>query len=345
MTSPAAPLLDCLLEPLAPWLNDSAVEDIAINEPGKAFIRHRGAWECVEVQLGLDDLEELAILAGALRRQEVGVLSPLCATELPGGERLQICMPPAVPNGTISLTIRVHEQDVAPLSEINKRYLTNEWNKFSVQRRRRNLSEALAAYRAGDLHEFLDLAVKARLNGLLCGSTGAGKTTLSKTIVSAIPHSRRIVTVEDTLELKLLQPNVVRLLYSKDDLAGTDIEAEDLVQAGMRMNPDIFLLQELRDDAAWSYLTAICSGHPGSWTTIHGRDAADAIRRLSLLVKSSPAGRALERDDLHELIAASIDVVIPLDKDDGVQPRVHDVWFVADAAERGQTVADLLMAA
>ncbi len=345
MTSAAAPLLEYLLAPLRPWLDLTSVEDIAINEPGKAWVRHRGRWEGVEVPLGLDDLEELAILAGSLRRQEVGVLSPLCATELPGGERLQICMPPAVPSGTVSLTIRVHEQDVAPLSEINRRYLTNDWNKWSVQRRRRNLSEALAAYRAGDLHEFLDLAVKARLNGLLCGSTGAGKTTLSKTIVSAIPHSRRIVTVEDTLELKLLQPNVVRLLYSKDDLAGTDIEAEDLVQAGMRMNPDIFLLQELRDDAAWSYLTAICSGHPGSWTTIHGWDAADAIRRLSLLVKSSPAGRALERDDLLELIAASIDVVIPLEKDSGVLPRVHDVWFVADAAERGQTVADLLMAA
>ncbi len=345
MASSLVQLLDHLLKPLAPWLTDTAVEDIAINEPGKAWIRHHGAWEGVEIPLGLDDLEEIAILAGALRRQEVGALSPLCATELPGGERLQICMPPAVPSGTISETIRVHEQDVAPISDINQRYLTNEWNKFSVQRRRRNLSKTLAAYRAGDLQRFLELAVEGRLNGLLCGPTGAGKTTLSKTIVSAIPHSRRIVTVEDTLELKLLQPNVVRLLYSKDDLAGTDIEAEDLVQAGMRMNPDIFLLQELRDDAAWSYLTAICSGHPGSWTTIHGRDAADAIRRLSLLVKSSPAGRALERDDLLELISASIDIIIPLEKDSGVLPIVHDVWFVADAAERGETVSDLLIAA
>ena len=345
MTSPAAPLLDHLLKPLAPWLTDAAVEDIAINEPGRAWIRHHGAWEGVEVPLGLDDLEELAILSGSLRRQEVGVLSPLCATELPGGERLQICMPPAVPNGTISLTIRVHEQDVAPLADVNKRYILDGWNKPKNQRRRRNLSEALEAYRAGDFYKFLDLAVKGRLNGLLCGPTNAGKTTLSKTIISAIPHSKRLITVEDTLELKILQPNVVRLLYSKDDLAGTDIGAEDLVQAGMRMNPDIFLLQELRDDAAWSYLTAICSGHPGSWTTIHGYDSADAIRRLRLLLKSSVTGRGLEREDLLDLFYSAIDIIIPLEKDSGVLPIVHDVWFVADAAERGETVSDLLMAA
>jgi type IV secretion system protein VirB11 len=342
MTSAAAPLLEYLLRPLARWLDDPAVEDVAINEPGKAWIRHHGAWEGVDVSLGLEDIEELAILAGSLRKQEVGAQSPLCATELPGGQRLQICMPPAVPNGTVSLTIRVHEQDVARLSEVKKRYKTDNWNKWSNQRGGRDLSAALAAYDNNDFPEFLHAAVKARLNGLLCGPTNAGKTTLSKTVISAIPHSRRMITVEDTIELKILQPNVVRLLYSKDDLGGAGINSEDLVQAGMRMNPDIFLLQELRDDAAWSYLTAICSGHPGSWTTIHGRDASDALRRLSLLVKSSEAGRGMEREDLITLISSSIDVIIPLEKDDSVIPRVHDVWFVADAARRSQTCADLL---
>jgi type IV secretion system protein VirB11 len=345
MSSPAAPLIEYLLQPLSQWLRDPATEDIAINQPGKAFIRHHGAWEGVDIPLSLDDLEELAILAGSLRKQEVGVLSPLCATELPAGERLQICLPPAVEAGRISLTIRVHEQDVAPISDIPKRYKVNNWNKPKSHRGGRNTAEALAAYDSGDFQVFLEAAVKARLNVLMCGATGAGKTTLSKTVISAIPHTKRLITIEDTIELKILQPNVVRLLYSKDDLSGTNITSEALVQAGMRMIPEIFLLQELRDDAAWSYLTAICSGHPGSITTIHGRSPADALRRLSLLVKSSEAGRSLEREDLISLFNSAIDIIIPLEKDDTVVPDIHDVWFAAAAHRRGESAGTLLAGA
>lgn len=344
MTSEAARLLAHRLQPLAPWLEDGDVEDVVINRPEEAFIYHHGAWEPVETSLTLDDLEEIAFLAGALRKQEVGEHSPLCDTELPNGERLNICLPPAVPAGTAGLSIRVHEQDVSPTEDIPKRYRTDGWNKPTSQRGGRNLSRALAAYDAGDFQLFLEEGVAARLNMLVAGPTGAGKTTLSKTVVSAIPHSKRIITIEDTLELSLQQPNVLRLLYSKRDLTGVKISSEDLVQAGMRMRPDIFLLQELRDDAAWSYLTAVCAGHPGSITTIHGRDPADALRRLSLLVKSCEAGRAMEREDLISLISASIDVIIPLEKDSDIKPRVHDVWFVADAQRRDETAANLLRA-
>ncbi|MBV8335418.1 MAG: type IV secretion system protein VirB11, partial [Alphaproteobacteria bacterium] len=94
MTSPAAPLLQYLMQPLARWLDDDATEDIAINEPGRAWVRHHGVWDAVELPLTLAELEDIAVLAGSLRRQEVAPLAPLCATELPGGERLQICIPP-----------------------------------------------------------------------------------------------------------------------------------------------------------------------------------------------------------------------------------------------------------
>ena len=119
MTSPAAPLLQYLMQPLALWLDDDATEDIAINEPGRAWVRHRGVWDAVELPLTVADLEDIAVLAGSLRRQEVAPLALLCATELPGGERLQICIPPCVPQGTVALSIRKPEQGVAPISEIN----------------------------------------------------------------------------------------------------------------------------------------------------------------------------------------------------------------------------------
>ena len=169
-------------------------------------------------------------------------------------------------------------------------------------------------------------------------------TTLSKSIIGEIGNDERLITIEDTLELKIIQPNVVRLLYSKDDLSGTKVSPEDLLQASLRLRPDRVLLQELRDDAAWTYLTSICAGHPGSCTTIHGRDAADAFRRLFLLVKGSEAGRALERETIIELISTAIDVVVPLYRQDGAV-NLGAVWFVADRIRAGETAAHIMQAA
>jgi len=339
--SPAAPLLQCLLSPLDPWLQDPATEDIAINRPGEAWIRQRGTWLRDDVALDGEALEEIAILAGSLRQQEVGALSPLCATELPDGERLQICLPPAVPQGTVSLTIRKHENRVAPLSKLGSRYRAGDWNRWRNLRASRDMAELTALYDAGDLEGFLAAAVRARLNMLLCGRTGSGKTTLSKSVLAAIDPGERLITIEDTLELTVLQPNQVRLLYSKDRLSGAAVDAEALLQASLRMRPDRVLLQELRDDAAWTYVNEVISGHPGSITTIHGHGASEAFRRLFALAKSSPKGAALQDSTLIGLIAAAIDVIIPLEESGGVF-GIGSVWFAADAARRGETAADLL---
>ena len=95
--SPAAPLLRYLLAPLADWLDDPSTEDLCINRPGEAWVRQRGRFTRHEIPLGLDELEDIAILSAALRRQDIGTSTPLCATELPDGQRLQICLAPAVP--------------------------------------------------------------------------------------------------------------------------------------------------------------------------------------------------------------------------------------------------------
>ena len=334
--SPAAPLLQHLLSPLGPWLQDPATEDIAVNRPGEAWNRQRGAWLRDKVALDGEALEEIAILAGSLRKQEVGALSPLCATELPDGERLQICLPPAVPQGTVSLTIRKHKDRVAPLSKLASRYRARDWSRWRHLRAGRDMAELLGFYDAGDLESFLAAAVRARLNMLLSGRTGSGKTTLSKSVLAAIDPGERLITIEDTLELTVLQPNQVRLLYSKDGLSGAAVDAEALLQASLRTRPDRVLLQELRDDAAWTYINEVTSGHPGSVTTIHGHGASEAFRRLFALAKSSPKGAALQDGTLIGLIAAAIDVIIPLEESGGVF-GTGSVWFAADAARRGET--------
>ncbi|HTU54099.1 MAG TPA: P-type DNA transfer ATPase VirB11 [Acetobacteraceae bacterium] len=346
MAGEAALQLSYLMTPLTPWLEDPATEELCINRPGELFVRQRGIFRAEPVPFDYFDLEDIATLAGALRKQDVGSRNPLCATELPGGERLQICMPPAVPAGTLSMTIRKPGSSVAPLSSVARRYQAGRWNRWERRKEgiQRDFGELLALYDGGDLRAFLEKCVTSRLTILLCGATGSGKTTMSKTLIGAIPMSERLITIEDTLELVIPQPNHVRLLYSKDNIGLSRVTAELLLQASLRMKPDRILLQELRDDAAWTYINEVVSGHPGSITTIHGRDPEQAFKRLFALVKGTPQGGQWDDQTLLGFLSSAVDVIIPF-HNQGILYEIGEVWFAADAARRGESAADLLVAA
>ena len=324
-----------------------ATEEICINRPGELFVRQRGQFRREEVPLSYSDLEDIATLAGALRKQDVGPRNPLCATELPGGERLQICMPPSVPAGTLSMTIRKPGSTVASLASLASRYRASRWNQWDGRKEAalRDYGELLALYDAGDLRSFpRKLRCRPRLTILLCGATGSGKTTMSKTLISAIPEHERLITIEDTLELVIPQPNHVRLLYSKDNIGLSRVTAESFLQAVLRMKPDRILLQELRDDAAWTYINEVVSGHPGSITTIHGRNPEQAFKRLFALVKGSPQGGQWDDQTLMDFLASAVDLIIPF-HNEGTVYEIGEVWFAPDAARRGESAAHLLMAA
>jgi len=255
-------------------------------------------------------------------------------------------MPPAVPAGTLSMTIRKPGSSVASLASLASRYHANRWNKWDGRKAAvlRDYQELLALYDSGDLHGFLEMAVRARLTILLCGATGSGKTTMSKTLISAIPNAERLITIEDTLELVIVQPNHVRLLYSKDNIGLSRVTAEALLQASLRMKPDRILLQELRDDAAWTYINEVVSGHPGSITTIHGRNPEQAFKRLFALVKGSPQGGQWDDRTLMEFLASAVDLIIPF-HNEGTFYEIGEVWFAPDAARRGESAVHLLKAA
>ena len=346
MAGEAGLQLNYLMRPLARWLEDPATEELCINRPGELFVRQFGVFRAEAVPLDYFDLEDIATLAGALRKQDVGPRNPLCATELPGGERLQICMPPAVPAGTLSMTIRKPGSSVAPLSSVAGRYQAGRWNQWERRKEAmlRDFGELLALYDGGDLRAFLEKCVTSRLTILLCGATGSGKTTMSKTLIGAIPMSERLITIEDTLELVIPQPNHVRLLYSKDNIGLSRVTAELLLQASLRMKPDRILLQELRDDAAWTYINEVVSGHPGSITTIHGRNPEQAFKRLFALVKGSPQGGQWDDQTLVGFLSSAVDVIIPF-HNEGTLYEIGEVWFAADAARRGESAANLLVAA
>lgn len=343
MTSAAEPQLLHLLGPILEWLDDPSTEEVAINRPHEAFVRQKGVFSKHETPLGLEDLHDIAILAGALRHQDVGPRSPLCATELPRGERLQICLPPAVPAGTASLTIRRPGTSVSPLHKVSARYHTARWNRWTERNeaQERRQEEVLRYFDEGDIEAFLQACVHNRMTTLLCGATGSGKTTMGKTLIAAIPPHERLITIEDTLELVIPHENHVRLLYSKSGNGLGGVTAEGLLQASLRMRPDRILLGEMRDDAAWTYLNEVVSGHPGSISTIHGANPVQGFKKLFSLVKGSPQGSALEDKTLIEMLGAAIDVIIPFQTSGDVY-EIGEVWFAADARRRGESVADLL---
>ncbi|MGO7733155.1 P-type DNA transfer ATPase VirB11 [Rhizobium leguminosarum] len=343
MSHEAAMQLTHLLAPVLTWLEDHTTEEVAINRPGELFVRQKGVFSRHEATFTFDDLEDIAILAGALRKQDVGPINPLCSTELPNGERLQICVPPAVPRGTASLTIRRPGYSVSGLASVGSRYETSGWNKWNERNERgeRNHAAVLGEYDNGDIESFLKACVHNRLTMLLCGATGSGKTTMSKTLISAIPLTERLITIEDTMELVIPHENHVRLLYSKNNNGRGGVTAEHLLQASLRMRPDRILLGEMRDDAAWAYLNEVVSGHPGSISTIHGATPAQALKKLFSLVKGSPQGSALEDKTVLEILSSAIDVIVPFHTA-GESYSIGEVWLRADAQRRGEPLSQLL---
>jgi type IV secretion system protein VirB11 len=338
--SPATPYLRYLIEPLQQWLSDPSTEEIAINRPREVWVRQRGAFARHSVPLDLQDLQAIAGLAGALRRQNVGPANPLLAAELPDGERIQACLFPIVPYGTISLTVRKPGADVVPLPVAGGRYGTTEWNQAS-DRRGRDMDRLLALYDGGDLIAFLEECVRSRLNILLTGPTGSGKTTLAKSLVGAIDQQERLITIEDVLELVIEQPNHVRLLFQRDEATESVIDAETLLQACLRMRPDRVFLAEIRGAEAWTYVTGVMPPHPGSISTIHGHSAGSAFRRLFALCKSSRAGASLDDRTLGVLLADTVDVVVPLIEERGTF-NIQGVWFVGAAQRGGESAIRLL---
>src|SRR3954467_10043679 len=175
----------------------------------------------------------LATAAAAFTRQDIGPEHPIVSTTLPGGERCQIVMPPAVPAGTISLTIRKASGLAMTLDEFERRDLFRDVRASSDDLSREE-QDLLTLRDAGRWRAFLELAVRARRNIIISGATGSGKTTLAKGLVACIPASERILTIEDTPELEIPHANHVRLFSSKDGLGLARIGPRELLESALR---------------------------------------------------------------------------------------------------------------
>lgn len=181
-----------------------------------------------------------------------------------------------------------------------------------------------------------------KLGLILTGKTGAGKSSFLKTMMSVVADWERVITIENVLEVDIInQPNHVRLLYSHGSQGVAKVTQADLLQAYLRMRPDRGCVGELRDpDAAFTYVSECLTGHPGSPSTIHGRDAKQAAARLFNLFKASDEGSSFDKEMIKAQIGMAVDVIVPFNEEHG-EFSINEVWLAADAARRGKDINEL----
>lgn len=290
--------LSYYLEPLRPLLADAETTDIYINKPGEIW-RERlgGEIACLNMPvLDRDYLQRLARQVAVSSHQGLSRAHPLLSASLPDGARIQIVMPPATQQH-IAMAIRRHRASALPLAS------------YTLEpEHRRDIAPAPS----GELAAYLSSAVRQRRNIIISGGTSSGKTTLLNSLLAEIPHTERLITIEDAAELQPAHANRVQLIAARGGQGEASVTANDLLEAALRMRPDRILLGELRGAEAYTFLRAINTGHPGSITTIHADSPAGALRQLAIMILQG--AHNLDYANAYALVTSMIDIVIQIDR-------------------------------
>ncbi len=308
--------LRAYLRPFAALLEQPDVTELMVNRPGEIWIERAG--QAVMRRVEAADVDDLLLgrLAAQIARtthQGVNRESPLMAAMLPGGERVQMIGPPATRAGW-ALSIRRHLTIERPLEDYD-RPLPPQPDKRSI-----GMDDAERARTAPIA--FLRDAVLARKTVLISGGTSSGKTTFLNSLLKTVPAHERIITVEDTPEIVISQPNAVGLVAVKGDLGEAKVTVEDLLQASLRLRPDRIIVGEIRGREAATFLRAINTGHPGSFTTVHANTPEGALEQIALMVMQS--GLTLSRGETIAYARSLIDVIVQLGRIGG-ERRIVDI--------------------
>jgi type IV secretion system protein VirB11 len=298
------------LGPIRPWLDDNEIVEICANGPGEVWVERFGkaAMERHEVpELTEDALRHLAERIAGYSGQSVNEEHPLLSAALPTGERFQGVIAPATTSGgAFAIRKQVIKEmrldDYRKLGSFEKIDVAGESALSPVDRA---LCEHLED---GRIEDFIRLAVVNRYSILLSGGTSSGKTTFLNAILKEIPEDERILTIEDTREVKPIQRNFLPLVASKGDQGEARVTVDMLLQASLRLRPDRIFLGEIRGSEAYSFLRAINTGHPGSITTVHADSPAGAFEQLALMVMQ--AGLGLRREEIVDYIKTVLPIVI-----------------------------------
>jgi len=303
--------------PIQPFLDDPTVDDIIVNGHRTIYVERNG-----ELETAPSSFRDDAHLMNVIQRivspvgRRVDEASPYVDARLPDGSRVNVIIPPVALDGPM-LSIRKFREQPFRAKELVRMEALNR-----------------------EMLSYLASAVRSRLNILICGGTGSGKTTLLNVLSSFIAPKERVVTIEDTAEIRLQQKHVVRLETRprSPDNPETEITARDLMRNVLRMRPDRIILGEVRGSEAIDMLQAMGTGHHGSMATIHANNARDALDRVELLIGLGEM-RAESRT-LRRYIANTIQVIVHV-KRLGGRRCVHSITEVTGLEGDAYTLHDL----
>jgi pilus assembly protein CpaF len=293
---------------LQPLLGDDSVTEVMVNGHGPVWVEQAGRLRATDLRLTrpeVDLLIERIVGPLGLRADRT---SPVADARLPDGSRVNVIVPPLALDGPC-LTIR----------------------RFGARR------VPLGALCPPGVADLLAWAIAARANIIVSGGTGAGKTTLLNALGELLPESERLVTVEDTAELRLPGPHVVRLEArpaTADGVAGTTIH--QLVRNALRMRPDRIIVGEVRGPEVIDMLWAMNTGHEGSLSTCHANSPLDALRRLEVMALS--AGFDLPLAAVRDQLTSALDLVVQIARGPDGHRRVQSVGEVVDPPADGQRI-------
>ncbi|MFZ5608460.1 MAG: CpaF family protein [Pseudomonadota bacterium] len=307
------------LGPLEPLLADETITDIMVNGPNQIYVEQGGKLRLTDVKFRDDQhLMNIATRIVSAIGRRVDETQPICDARLLDGSRVNVIIPPLAIDGA-SISIRKFSKKKITLDRMVET---------------RNISPAMA--------KVLKIAGRCRLNILISGGTGSGKTTMLNAISRMIDEGERIVTIEDAAELQLQQPHVVRLETRPANLEGNgEITMRDLVKNALRMRPDRIILGEIRGAEAIDMLQAMNTGHDGSLGTVHANRPREALTRLENMVNM--AGMNLPAKAIRTQISDALDMIVQVSRmRDGVR-RVQYITEVVGMEEDVITTQDLFV--
>ena len=305
--------------PLDGLLHDRSVSEIMVNGPDQVFIERRGVLTKADVRFEDENqlLETIRRMVATTGRHIDG-LNPMVDARLPDGSRVNAIIRPAAIHGA-ALTIRKFKDAVLGMEDLT---------------REGSLSPAMA--------EFLEAAVLGRMNILVSGGTGSGKTTTLNVIARFIPHNQRVITIEDAAELQIDHPHVIALEHRPPNVEGKgELTIRQLLRNSLRMRPDRILVGEVRGAEALDMLQAMNTGHDGSMSTIHSNSARDALSRLETMVMMASIDIPFEA--VRAQIASAVNLIVHQARMPDGRRKVAQIAEVVGYDANGAILRDIFL--
>jgi len=300
---------------LEPLLDDEEVDEIMVNAHDKIFVERHGKIQKTPFRFpSVDNAKGIVTKIITPLNKRLDASTPNVNAQLPDGSRLSASIPPLRANGEISITIRKFKEEVEPLA-----YYVQKYKSQTIE-----------------MATFLENVVKAKMSMIVSGGTGSGKTTLLNSLSMAIPNDERILTVEDTLELKLQQDHVEAYQTIEANMEGKGaFTTQQVIIEALRKRPDRIVVGECRGPEIVEMLNAMNTGHEGSLSTIHANNPTDMISRATTMIRSNEATSTLSEMTIYQMLNSALTLIVQTSRLQDGSRRVMNIAEVVGVGVDG----------